>query len=87
MMLIHVSSDGQNLFATQIVELGENASGGGTHSERFTLGLDTLAANDPPAWLDVVAYGTAIAIAVPLLRAVVRSPNRLGIAPAHGGAR
>lgn len=41
MMLIRVSSDDQNLFATQIVEVGEDASGGGTHSERFTLGLDT----------------------------------------------
>jgi hypothetical protein len=58
-----------------------------THRERFTLGLDTLAGNDPPTWLDLVAYGIAIAIALALVRAVIRSLNRLGAEPLPEGMR
>jgi hypothetical protein len=66
-----------------MLDVSEDGAPGATHRERFTPGLDTLAANDLPVWLDVVAYGMAIALA--LIRAVIRSPNRLGARSMPGG--
>jgi hypothetical protein len=61
-----------------VAEQGQGVSG--VHQERFTLGVDTLAGKEPAAWIDLVAYGFALAIFVLLLRGVVRALARLPIA-------
>lgn len=87
LLLVRISSGEQNLLSTQMLEVGEGGAAGSTHRERFTLGLDALAAGDPAVWLDIVAYGTALALAFGLLRAVIRSLNRQGAPPIPKGSR
>ena len=81
MLLIRVDAGDEALLATQQVEVraaGAADSEGAAHRERFTFGLDMLAANDPPAWLDAVAYGVSLVLLALLVRGLVVSLRRMG---------
>lgn len=77
MLLIRVDAGGKSLLATRILEVEDESDRSAPHTERFTLGVDALANNDPPAWLDAAAYGLSVAVAALLLRALVGSLRRL----------
>lgn len=78
MLLIRVRSGDESLLATRQIEAdATSVDQGGTLSERFTLGLDALAASDPPAWLNLLAYGISLGIFVLLLLGLIRSVRRL----------
>ncbi len=49
----------------------------GTVRQRFTLGLDTLAGEEPPAWVDLIAYSVSIVILMLLVGGVARALSRL----------
>ncbi len=49
----------------------------GPHRQRFTLGIDTRAVAEPPAWVDVIAYGVSILILGLLMVGVFRALSRL----------
>jgi hypothetical protein len=80
MLLLWVRAGGDSLLTTQQLDVDAGGASKGTHREAFTLGLDTLAESEPPAWLDILAYTVAAAILGLLLRGLLRSLVRLAIA-------
>lgn len=75
MLLLRVDAGEESLLTTQQIEVTVPSapSGSRAHMERFTLGLDTLKASDPPAWLDAIAYGVSLVILLLLLRGLLRA--------------
>jgi hypothetical protein len=55
----------------------EGAGESGIQRQRFTLGIDTLAKAEPPAWVDAVAYGVSLLILGLLITGVIRALRRL----------
>lgn len=78
-VLIRVRAGDEALLATRQLVVEEDAATSATRpvSERFTLGLDALATEAPPGWVDVVAYGIAFVLVGLLLRGTIRSVRRL----------
>lgn len=69
----------------RVAEEGEGETG--SYEQRFTLGVDTLATKEPPAWVDVIAYGVSLLILGLLIVGVSRALARLPINSALETAR
>jgi hypothetical protein len=69
----------------KVAEEGEGETG--SYEQRFTLGVDTLATKEPPAWVDVIAYGVSLLILGLLIVGVSRVLARLPINSALETAR
>jgi hypothetical protein len=77
-LFVRAEAGGENLLWGDHFTVAEEGEGvPGTHRQRFTLGVDTLAVDEPPAWVDLAAYGVAIVILLLLLRGVVKALSRL----------
>jgi len=77
-LFVRAQAAGENLLwgdRFTVAAAGEGISG--EARQRFTLGVDTLTGDEPPAWVDWIAYGIAVAILLLLIRGVLRALAQL----------
>ncbi len=81
-LFIRAEADGEHLlWGDHFTIAAEGEGESGMHRQRFTLGVDTLAVDEPPAWVDAIAYGAAVVILLLLVGGVVRALRRLPLLP------
>jgi hypothetical protein len=86
-LFVRAKAGQENLMWGDHFTIAEDGGGeSGIHRQRFTLGVDTLAVEEPPAWVDATAYGVSILVLGLLLLGVVRSLRRLPFADAPRAA-
>ena len=77
-LFVRAEADGEHLLWGDHFTIADQGEGEtGIHRQQFTLGVDTLAGEEPPAWVDAVAYGVSLVAFLLLLRGVVRALGRL----------
>ncbi len=77
-LFVRAEAAKENLLWSDHFTVAEEGAGeSGTQRQRFTLGVDTLASNEPAAWVDFLSYGVSILILVLLIRGVTRALRRL----------
>lgn len=84
-LFVRAEADGEALLWGGRFIVGDDGQGvPGTHRQDFTLGVDTLAGDGPPAWVDWIGYVIALAVLVVLIRGVLRALARLPIQTSEG---
>ena len=79
-LFVRAEESEENLLWGDHFTVAEDGGGEpGTHRQRFTLGVDTLSTNEPPPWVDVIAYGFSILVLGLLILGVVRALRRLAV--------
>jgi hypothetical protein len=79
-LFVRAEANEENLLWADHFTVAEKGGGrSGTHQQRFTLGVDALATDEPPAWVDVMAYGVSLLILGLLIVGVVRALRRLPV--------
>lgn len=77
-LFVRASAGGERLlWSDRFTVAPEGLGQAGERRRRFTLGLDTLEGEEPPASVDVLAYGIAIGVMLLLGMGVVRAVRRL----------
>lgn len=77
-LFVRAEADEENLLWGDRFTVEEEREGqAGTYRRRFTLGINTLAGQEPSAWVDVLAYGLSILILGLLIIGVARALGRL----------
>ena len=80
-LFVRAEANDENLLWGDHFTVAESGAGkSGSQQQRFTLGVDTLSTNEPPAWVDVIAYGVSLLVLALLIVGVVRALGRLPIA-------
>ncbi|MDQ3987170.1 MAG: hypothetical protein M3280_11830 [Actinomycetota bacterium] len=79
-LFVRVEANEESLLWGDHFTVAENGGGEfGVYQQRFTLGVDTLSTKEPPAWVDVIAYGVSLLILGLLIVGVVRALGRLPV--------
>lgn len=76
LLVLRVETGDDSLLSTTTIEVDEEPAGA-TARRRFTLGLDSASGATAPPWLEVASYLVTIAMALLLIRGVVRALGRL----------
>jgi hypothetical protein len=77
-LFVRAEAGGEHLLWGDHFSVADEGEGElGVHRQKFTLGVDTIAVDEPPGWVDAVAYGLAIALLLLLIRGVFKALGRL----------